>query len=57
MSSKSGLGSQTEQIKGEFELSTDYPVSVTTASKVATELLRRPQNVAGAFLQGISNGS
>gem|GEM_PF-6602287 len=28
-----------------------FPVSVTTASKVATELLRRPLNEAGAFLQ------
>jgi hypothetical protein len=30
---------------------THYPVSVTTASKVATELLRRPLFEAGAFLR------
>jgi len=28
-----------------------FPVSVTTASRVATELLRRPLHEAGAFLQ------
>jgi hypothetical protein len=29
-----------------------FPLSVTPATKVATELLRRPLNEAGAFLQG-----
>ena len=33
-----------------------FPVSVSATSKVATELLRRPLNEAGAFLQGNTNG-